>query len=39
MADRRELADLVEQAAAALLRAVVSAAPESQSTDGILHLA
>ena len=39
MADRRELADLADQAAAALLKAVVSAAPKSQSTDGILHLA
>lgn len=39
MADRRELTDLADQAAAALLRAVVSAAPKSQSTDGILHLA
>ena len=39
MADRRELAGLAEQAAAALLRAVLSTAPRSQPTDGILHLA
>lgn len=39
MADRKELADLADQAAEALLKAITSAAPKSQSTDGVLHLA
>ena len=39
MTDRTELADLAEQAATALLKAIASAAPKSQSTDGVLHLA
>lgn len=36
MADHDELAD---QAAEALLKAITTAAPKSQSTDGVLHLA
>ena len=39
MADRDELAGLAGQAAEALLKAITSAAPKSQSTDGVLHLA
>ncbi len=39
MADRDNLADLADQAAEALLKAITSAAPKSQSTDGVLHLA
>ncbi|KMO72018.1 hypothetical protein EV589_3084 [Mycobacterium sp. BK558] len=39
MADRNELAELADQVAAALLKAIASAAPKSQSTDGVLHLA
>lgn len=36
MADRTQLAD---QAAEALLKAIRDAAPKSQSTPGVLHLA
>lgn len=39
MADHDELADLAHQAAEALLKAITSIAPKSQSTDGVLHLA
>lgn len=39
MVDHDELAALADQAAAALLRAITIAAPKSQSTDGVLHLA
>lgn len=39
MADHKELAGLADQAAEALLKAITSAAPKSQSTDGVLHLA
>lgn len=39
MADRDELAELADQAAEALLKAITSAAPKSGSTDGLLHLA
>ncbi|MDZ4265749.1 MAG: hypothetical protein U1D00_08655 [Mycobacterium sp.] len=39
MVDRNELADLADQAAEALLKAIASAAPKSGSTDGVLHLA
>ena len=39
MADHEELAELAHQAAEALLKAITAAAPKSQSTDGVLHLA
>lgn len=40
MVDRNELAELADQAAEALLKAIASAAPKSGSTDGgVLHLA
>jgi hypothetical protein len=39
MAEHDQLADLAHQAAEALLKAITTAAPKSQSTDGVLHLA
>ena len=39
MADHDQLADLAHQAAESLLKAITTAAPKSQSTDGVLHLA
>ena len=39
MADRDKLSELTDQAAEALLKAITAAAPKSQSTDGVLHLA